>query len=130
VNPPVKAAVWLGPVPGHALLETTGRVSGRARRTVVGVHEDGEALWVIAEQGRHAGYVRNLEAQPRLRVSLRRRGGWRRQILDDDDPGARGSAPSGGPARPTGALGGHVAPHRTDRSDRLVIVIICTVRTV
>jgi deazaflavin-dependent oxidoreductase (nitroreductase family) len=87
LNPPTKAAVFLGLVPGHALIETTGRKTGKRRRTVVGVHVDGETVWLVAEQGRHAGYVRNAEANPRVRIRLGRR--WRAgtlQLLDDDDP--------------------------------------------
>lgn len=87
LNPPAKLAVHLGLVPGHALIETTGRKTGKRRRTVVGVHEDAGTLWVVAEQGRHAGYVRNVEANPRVRVRLR--GRWRPatgQLLDGDDP--------------------------------------------
>ena len=90
LNPPMKFAVGLGLVPGHALVETTGRKTGKPRRTVVGVHEDGEHLWVVAEQGRHAAYVRNIEANPAVRLRLRRR--WRRAtayIVDGDDPVAR-----------------------------------------
>ena len=86
----MKAAVWAGVVPGHMLVETTGRLSGKRRRTVVGVHRDGDVLWVVAEQGRHAGYVRNLEADPRVR--LRMSGRWvpaTAHIADDDDPQAR-----------------------------------------
>lgn len=90
VNPPTKAAVFLGFVPGHALIETTGRKTGKRRRTIVGVHEDGDAIWVVSEHGRKAGYVRNVEANPRVRIRLR--GRWRSatgQLLDDDDPVAR-----------------------------------------
>jgi deazaflavin-dependent oxidoreductase (nitroreductase family) len=90
VNPPTKLAVYLGVVRGHALIETTGRKTGKRRRTVVGVHEEGDSLWVVAEQGRHAGYVRNVEADPAVRVRLR--GRWlpaRGHLLDDDDPGKR-----------------------------------------
>jgi deazaflavin-dependent oxidoreductase (nitroreductase family) len=61
-----------------------------ARRTVVGVHQDGDALWVVAEQGRHAAYVRNLEANPAVRIRLGRR--WRAAtayVLDEDDAVAR-----------------------------------------
>jgi deazaflavin-dependent oxidoreductase (nitroreductase family) len=90
LNPVTKAAVWLGLVRGHAIIETTGRKSGRTRRTVVGAHEDGTGLWVVAEQGRHAGYVRNIEAHPQVRVRLR--GRWRQgvaSIVDSDDPRAR-----------------------------------------
>jgi deazaflavin-dependent oxidoreductase (nitroreductase family) len=89
-NPPMKFAVHLGLVPGHALVETTGRKTGKHRRAVVGVHQDGDALWVVAEQGRHAAYVRNIEANPAVRIRLGRR--WRAasaHILDDDEPVAR-----------------------------------------
>ncbi|MGH3714979.1 MAG: nitroreductase/quinone reductase family protein [Micromonosporaceae bacterium] len=90
LNPPVKLGVFLGLVPGHAILETTGRKSGKHRRTVVGVHPDGGALWIVAEQGRHAGYVRNLSAHPEVRVRLG--GRWRSArgtVVESDDPQTR-----------------------------------------
>jgi deazaflavin-dependent oxidoreductase (nitroreductase family) len=46
--------------------------------------------WVVAEQGRHAGYVRNIEANPSVRVCVGRR--WRSAvacIVAEDDPEAR-----------------------------------------
>jgi len=90
LNPPVKLAAWAGLAPGYGLIETKGRRSGQWRRTVVGLHIDGDTGWIVAEQGRHAGYVRNLEAEPRVRVRTGRR--WRHadaRIVDDDDPQAR-----------------------------------------
>ena len=78
------------PLPGLVILETTGRRSGRPRLTPVGKALDGDTLWVIAEHGRRAGYVRNLEANPRVRVRIGRR--WRTGIahaLPDDDWRAR-----------------------------------------
>jgi deazaflavin-dependent oxidoreductase (nitroreductase family) len=90
LNPPVKATVWAGLAPGYALVETTGRVSGKRRRNVVGMRFDGDTGWVVAEQGRHAGYVRNLEAHPEVRVRVGRR--WRlarAQVVDGDDIDAR-----------------------------------------
>ena len=90
LNPPVKAASWLGLSPRHLLLETIGRTTGKRRRTVVGYMRDGDTLWVVAEQGRHAGYVRNLEAHPTARVRIQRH--WhdvRASIVTDDDPVAR-----------------------------------------
>jgi hypothetical protein len=68
LNPPTKLVTWLGLSPRRLVLETLGRKSGKTRRTVVGYTRDGNRLWVVAEQGRHAGYVRNLEAQPHVRV--------------------------------------------------------------
>src|SRR3954454_20293497 len=90
LNPPMKAAVWLGLVSGHMLVETVGRGSGKRRRTVVGCPLDGDTVWVVAEQGRHAGYVRNLEAEPRVRLRIARR--WvaaTATVVDGDDPQAR-----------------------------------------
>ena len=76
-----------------ALLETTGRRSGLPRQTPVGNGLDGDTFWVVAQHGRDADYVRNIEADPRVRVkgSLSRTG-WRTgtaHILDDDDPEER-----------------------------------------
>src|SRR5690349_10717932 len=90
LNPPVKALTWLGLSPRHALVETVGRKTGKRRRTVVGYTRDGATLWVVAEQGRHAGYVRNIEANRNVRVRVQRR--WRDAVAtidDDDDPSAR-----------------------------------------
>jgi deazaflavin-dependent oxidoreductase (nitroreductase family) len=87
LNPVVKAAAGAGlPLPGLVILETTGRKSGEPRRTPVGKAIVGDTLWVIAEHGRRAGYVRNIEAQPRVRVKVGR--GWRSgtaHVLPDDD---------------------------------------------
>jgi deazaflavin-dependent oxidoreductase (nitroreductase family) len=90
-NPLVKAATNAGlAVPGIAILETTGRRSGRPRRTPVGRSVDGDTLWIVAEHGRKAGYVRNIQADPRVRIKIGRR--WRTgtaRVMPDDDPRAR-----------------------------------------
>ena len=78
VNPPAKVAVWCGVVPGFVLVETTGRRSGKRRRNVVGMKADDDVGWVVAEHGRHAGYVNNLEANPDVRVRMHRR--WRAAV--------------------------------------------------
>jgi deazaflavin-dependent oxidoreductase (nitroreductase family) len=70
---------------GTALLETIGRKSGEARITPVTNGLDGDVFWIVTEHGRNANYVRNIEAQPRVRVHAGR--GWRvgtAQIVDHD----------------------------------------------
>jgi deazaflavin-dependent oxidoreductase (nitroreductase family) len=89
-NPLVRAAVERGLLRGWAVLETIGRKSGRPRRTPVGNGLDGDTFWIVAEHGRRASYVRNIEANPRVRVNVR--GRWRSgtaQVMPDDDPRAR-----------------------------------------
>jgi deazaflavin-dependent oxidoreductase (nitroreductase family) len=91
VNPLVRAAVERGLAPpSYAILETVGRCSGQPRRTPVGNGLDGDTFWIVAEHGRRAGYVRNIEAYPRVRVKVR--GRWRDGVacvLPDDDPRER-----------------------------------------
>lgn len=95
LNPPIKLAFGLGLVPpGYALLETVGRRSGRPRRTPVGDGLVGETFWIVAEHGLRAAYVRNLQANPRVRIRLRHHGAlvWRpgtAEVLLDDDPRER-----------------------------------------
>jgi deazaflavin-dependent oxidoreductase (nitroreductase family) len=81
------------PPPGDALLETTGRRTGRPRVTPVCDCLEGDTFWIVAQDGRSADYVRNIEANARVRVkgSLSR-AGWRSgtaHILDDADPAER-----------------------------------------
>jgi deazaflavin-dependent oxidoreductase (nitroreductase family) len=86
-NPFVKAAMNAGiPVPTIVILETIGRKSGQPRRTPVGKAIEGDTLWIVAEHGRKAGYVRNIEANPRVRVKVgtRWRGGTAHPMPDDD----------------------------------------------
>jgi deazaflavin-dependent oxidoreductase (nitroreductase family) len=95
VNPLVRLAFRLGiPDPGDALLETTGRRTGQPRLTPVCDGLDGDTFWLLSQRGRAADWVRNIEANPRVRVKVRTgpRGGWRAgtaHILDDDDPRER-----------------------------------------
>jgi deazaflavin-dependent oxidoreductase (nitroreductase family) len=90
LNPIVTIGVDTGLLRGWAIIETTGRKSGRARRTAVGNGLQGDTFWIVAEHGRRAGYVRNIEADPRVRVNVR--GRWRSgtaRPLPDDDPHER-----------------------------------------
>jgi deazaflavin-dependent oxidoreductase (nitroreductase family) len=90
-NPLVKAATNAElAVPGIAILETTGRKSGRPRRTPVGEGIDGDTFWIVAEHGHKAAYVRNIQADPSVRIKIGHR--WRTgtaHIMPDDDPRAR-----------------------------------------
>jgi deazaflavin-dependent oxidoreductase (nitroreductase family) len=73
-----------------ALIETVGRKSGRLRRTPVGNGLKGDTFWVIAEHGRHSDWVRNILANPRVRIKVN--GRWRQGIAHlmlHDDPIAR-----------------------------------------
>ncbi|GAA4544078.1 nitroreductase/quinone reductase family protein [Amycolatopsis samaneae] len=77
-------------LPGEAVLETVGRRSGLPRRTPVGGRLENSTYWIVTEFGRHAQYVRNLEAQPRVRLQVK--GRWHTgtaSIVDEDDPRAR-----------------------------------------
>ncbi|MEA2472335.1 MAG: hypothetical protein QOE06_250 [Thermoleophilaceae bacterium] len=88
VNPIVRRMLERGIAPPSvALLETTGRRSKQPRRTPVGNGLRGHTFWIVTEHGRGAAYVKNIEADPRVRVKVGRR--WYEgtaQLLPDDDP--------------------------------------------
>lgn len=95
LNPPIKLALAIGlPLPGYALLETKGRKTGKPRRTPVGDGRAGNEFWLVAEHGMKAGYVRNIEHDPNVRLKLREglRTRWHMgtaHLLLDDDPRER-----------------------------------------
>lgn len=81
--------------PTYALLETVGRRSGHPRRVPVANGLQGDTFWLIAALGERAQYVRNIRANPRVRVkvrparlrdglSLRWRSGTARLLPEDD----------------------------------------------
>ena len=87
VKPVVTFAIRAHIVRGWSLLETTGRTSGKPRRTPVGNGLVDDTFWIVAAHGRNAGYVRNLLKNPRVRVFVG--GRWRdgtAEVLPDDDP--------------------------------------------
>jgi len=92
LNPPIKLMFAVGlAAPGYALLETTGRKSGKPRRTPVGNGRIGGQFWIVAKHGMKAGYIRNIEHDPRVRLKLRDgiRARWHTgtaHVLSDDDP--------------------------------------------
>jgi deazaflavin-dependent oxidoreductase (nitroreductase family) len=72
------------------MLETTGRKSGQPRRTAIGGKLVGNQYWMVSEHGDHSDYVRNIKANPAVR--LRVGGQWRSgvaHLLPDDDPWER-----------------------------------------
>jgi deazaflavin-dependent oxidoreductase (nitroreductase family) len=71
-NPQMRAALTRGLAPSaYALLETTGRRTGRIRRIPVANGLDGDSFWLISAHGDHSHYVHNLQAHPRVRIGLR-----------------------------------------------------------
>lgn len=95
LNPPIKLLLRMGMAPpGYALLETTGRKTGKPRRVPVGDGRVGKQFWIVAEHGWSAGYIRNIAADPRVRVKLRDDWGmnWHKgaaHLLPEDDPRER-----------------------------------------
>ena len=91
LNPPIKFLFASGIAPpGYALLETVGRKTGKPRRTPVGDGRIGSQFWIVAEHGVKAGYVRNIQTNPRVRLKLRDglRARWYNgtaHVLYDDD---------------------------------------------
>ncbi len=81
-------------MPG-TMLETTGRRSGKPRRTAVGGRLVGNQFWMVSEHGEHSDYVHNIKANPAVRVRIG--GRWRTgtaHLLPGDDPQQRlGSLP-------------------------------------
>jgi deazaflavin-dependent oxidoreductase (nitroreductase family) len=88
LNPAMRSVDRLRLLPRSvAILETTGRKSGRARRTPVGNGLEGDTFWLVAEHGHASDYVRNIQANPRVRVKVG--GRWRTgtaHVLPDEDP--------------------------------------------
>lgn len=72
INPAVRALLeWGLAPPTYALIETVGRRTGRRRRLPVANGLDGNTFWLIVGLGFEAAYVRNLQANPRVRIKAR-----------------------------------------------------------
>jgi deazaflavin-dependent oxidoreductase (nitroreductase family) len=71
---------------GLILLETTGRKSGKPRRTPMGGRREVDTVWIVTEHGTHANYVRNIQADPHVRVKVggKWRSGKARTVPEDD----------------------------------------------
>ncbi|MBB2772897.1 MULTISPECIES: nitroreductase/quinone reductase family protein [Mycolicibacterium] len=77
-------------LPFQTLLETTGRKSGQPRRTPLGGKRIGDQFWFVSEFGERSQYIRNIKADPHVRVRLR--GRWHTgvaHLVPEDDPHAR-----------------------------------------
>jgi deazaflavin-dependent oxidoreductase (nitroreductase family) len=77
-------------LPFQTLLETTGRKSGQPRRTPLGGSRVGDTFWIVSEYGEKSQYVRNIQANPKVRVRIK--GRWHTgtaHLLPNDDPIAR-----------------------------------------
>ncbi|MBV1941917.1 nitroreductase family deazaflavin-dependent oxidoreductase [Streptomyces sp. BV286] len=77
-------------LPFQVLLETTGRKSGLPRRTPVGGRRVGQEFWIVSEYGEKSQYVRNIQADPKVRVRVK--GRWHHgtaHLLHEDDARAR-----------------------------------------
>jgi deazaflavin-dependent oxidoreductase (nitroreductase family) len=77
-------------LPMQTLLETTGRKSGEPRRTPLGGSRVGDQFWFVSEFGEKSQYVKNIQANPHVRVRLN--GRWHNgtaHLVPDDDPTQR-----------------------------------------
>ncbi|MER7183308.1 nitroreductase/quinone reductase family protein [Streptomyces hyaluromycini] len=105
-------------MPFQTLLETTGRVSGEPRRTPLGGRRVGKSFWLVSEFGTKSQYVRNIQADPRVRVRIG--GRWHHgtaHLLPDDDPVARLRTLPKGNSMAVKALGTQLLTIRVDLAD-------------
>jgi deazaflavin-dependent oxidoreductase (nitroreductase family) len=112
-NPVVKLVA--GYVPFWALLETTGRKSGLPRRNPVGNGLEGNTFWIVSEHGHRSQYVKNIKADPRVRLRVGRR--WRTgtaHVLENDDPLQRQKAMRRGNAALVRTMGTDLLTVRID----------------
>jgi len=108
----------LSRLPFQTLLETTGRTSGLPRRTPVGGRRIGNAFWFVSEFGDKSQYVRNLRADPRVRVRIK--GTWHTGTahpLPEDDARARLKALPRYNSTAVRALGTDLLTVRVDLTD-------------
>ncbi|ODQ96159.1 nitroreductase/quinone reductase family protein [Mycolicibacterium holsaticum] len=77
-------------LPFQTMLETTGRKTGESRRTPLGGSRVGDEFWFVSEFGEKSHYIRNIKANPNVRVRLN--GRWHNgvaHLMPDDDPHER-----------------------------------------
>lgn len=132
VNLAMTALIMHGLGPStYAVLETTGRRTGRKRLVPVASGLDGDKFWVISGRGEKASYVHNIRANPKVRViarPARLRHGLRvrsrtgtAHLMPDDDARARHRLLGRG--RPLYRLDGIILRRLANGGDMLTIRI-------
>ena len=105
-------------LPIQTLLETTGRKSGEPRRTPLGGSRVGDQFWLVSEFGEKSQYVKNIKANPNVRVRLN--GRWHNgvaHLVPDDDPRERLKSLSRFNSMGVRALGTNLLTIRVDFTD-------------
>ncbi|MFJ5721706.1 nitroreductase/quinone reductase family protein [Streptomyces sp. NPDC093149] len=105
-------------LPSQTLLETTGRTSGLPRPTPVGGRRVGREFWLVSEYGEKSHYIRNIQADPRVRVRIK--GRWHTgtaHLLPEDDARARLKKLPRGNSAAVRALGTDLLTVRVDLAD-------------
>lgn len=76
----------LHPPRGFGVLTTIGRASGDPRPTCVRAVRHGSTVYVVAIGGEHAGWIKNLRANPAVEIRIRggRYRGNARDLRDDE----------------------------------------------
>ena len=80
----------MGLLPGWGVIETRGHRTGQVRRVPVGGRVLDGAFWLVAGDGRASAFVRNIDADPRVRVRFH--GRWHDGmacVVEGDDAVAR-----------------------------------------
>ena len=67
-NPPWRLVA--GRAPGFAIVETTGRRTGRKHQVPVGARLQDRSVWLVAAHAGDAHYVKNIKANPEVRVQI------------------------------------------------------------
>lgn len=105
-------------LPQQTLLETTGRKSGLPRQTPVGGRRIGQEFWLVSEYGEKSQYVRNIQANPQVRVRIK--GRWHAGTahpVPQDDARARLKALPRLNSAAVRALGTNLLTVRVDLTD-------------
>ena len=90
MNKVMMAVMRVVPIKGPVVLTVPGRKSGEPRHTAIGGRVIDGSFWLVSEHGDHADFVRNIKANPAVRVRIN--GEWHSgtaHLVPDDDPEER-----------------------------------------